>query len=351
MHTCANGDGAVAITIKDIAKRAGVSHSTVSRALRVNHLVASETALRIRQVAQEMGYRPSAVARSLKTNRTQVLGVIVSSISDPFFSEILNGIEVSAQAGGYSLFIAASQHDPVKERQIVQTMMEQRTDGVIICSSSFSPEHGRQLLSYGFPVVVVNHQGSESFNYSIYHDDVDGSSQITRHLISLGHKRIAYLGNAQSGRTTQDRLRGFLDAMTEASLPVPESYIHHVEGGEPNLGAESVAYFAKLTPRPTAIVCFNDMLAIGVLKGCEQAGLSVPKDLSVTGFDNITYSAFTIPCLTTFDQPKLSIGQEAAQLLLDLLQAENRIIPETPNVKVLQGKLLVRESTGKPAEV
>ena len=342
----------MAITIKDIAKRAGVSHSTVSRALRVNHLVSSETAKRIRQVAQEMGYRPSAVARSLKTNRTQVLGVIVSSISDPFFSEILNGIEASAQAGGYSLFIAASQHDPIKERQIVQTMMEQRTDGVIICSSSFSPEHGRQLLSYGFPVVVVNHQASESFNYSIYHDDVDGSSQVTQHLISLGHKHIAYLGNSQSGRTTQDRLRGFVNAMQIANLEVPKSYIHHVDGGEPILGQESlVEYFTRLTPRPTAIVCFNDMLAIGVLKGCERAGLRVPEDLSVTGFDNITYSAFTTPCLTTFDQPKFSIGQEAAQLLLDLLQAKDGIIPETPNVKILKGKLLVRASTGKPCEV
>ncbi|HOZ37528.1 MAG TPA: LacI family DNA-binding transcriptional regulator [Anaerolineaceae bacterium] len=341
----------MAITIKDIAKRAGVSHSTVSRALRVNRLVSSETARRIHDIAQEMGYRPSAVARSLKTNRTQVLGVIVSSISDPFFGEILNGIEASAQAGGYSLFIAASQHDPIKERQIVQTMMEQRTEGVIICSSSFSPEHGRQLLSYGFPVVVVNHQGSESFNYSIYHDDIDGSSQITRHLISLGHKRIAYLGNSQSGRTTQDRLRGFLDAMAEAHLEVPENYVHHVEGGEPLLGAESVRYFARLTPRPTAIICFNDMLAIGVLKGCEQSGLRVPEDISVTGFDNITYSAFTTPSLTTFDQPKFSIGQEAAQLLLDLLQAEDGIIPDMPNVKVLKGKLLVRGSTGIPGEV
>ncbi|HPR34787.1 MAG TPA: LacI family DNA-binding transcriptional regulator [Anaerolineaceae bacterium] len=340
----------MAITIKDIAKRAGVSHSTVSRALRVNHLVSSETSKRIREIAQEMGYRPSAVARSLKTKRTEVLGVIVSNISDPFFSEILNGIEASAQAGGYSLFIAASQHDPIKERQIVQTMMEQRTDGVIICSSSFSPEHGRQLLSYGFPVVVVNHQGSESFNYSIYHDDVDGSSQITRHLISLGHKRIAYLGNSQSGRTTQDRLHGFLDVMSEADLEVPDSFIHHVEGGDPILGQKSVEYFMRLTPKPTAIVCFNDMLAIGVLKGCEVAGFRVPEDLSVTGFDNITYSAFTTPCLTTFDQPKFSIGQEAAQLLLDLLRAEDGIIKDTPNVKILKGKLLIRGTTSTPGE-
>ena len=146
-------------------------------------------------------------------------------------------------------------------------------------------------------------------------------------------------------------MRGFLDAMAKAQLDVPESYIHHVEGGEPMLGQISIDYFTRLSPRPTAIVCFNDMLAIGVLKSCEMAGLKVPEDLSVTGFDNITYSAFTTPCLTTFDQPKFSIGQEAAQLLLDLLQAEDGSIPETPNVKIIKGKLLVRGSTGIPGEV
>ena len=338
----------MATTIKDVARRTGVSHSTVSRALPGNSLISSETAERIRQAAQEMGYQPSAAARSLKTNRTQVLGVIVSSIADPFFGEILNGIEAFAQERGYSLFIAASQHDPVKERQIVQTMMEQRTDGVIICSSSFSAEQGRQLLSYGFPVVAVNHQAAESFHYSIYHDDEDGSRQVTRHLVSLGHKNIAYLGNEQSGRTTMDRLSGFQHALLEAGLSVREEHIFHVQGGDPALGAESVAYFQRLQVRPTAIVCFNDTLAIGVLKGCEQAGIRVPEDISVTGFDNITYSAFTCPALTTFDQPKYSIGEEAARLLLDLLHAEGDGHADASRVKVLQGKLLVRASTAAP---
>jgi DNA-binding LacI/PurR family transcriptional regulator len=335
----------MATTIKDIAKRTGVSHPTVSRALRGNSLVSAETAERIRRVAQEMGYQPSAAARSLKTNRSGVLGVIVNSIADPFFSEILYGIEERAQEGGYSLFIAASQHDPNRERKIVQTMMEQRTDGVIICSSSFSSEQGRQLLAYGFPVVVVNHQAAEGFHYSIYHDDMDGSQQIAHHLIALGHKKIAYLGNSLSGRTTLDRLSGFQNEMKKANLPVPDQFIYHVTGGEPQLGLDSLGYFLQLKNPPTAIMCFNDMLAIGVLKGCEQAGLKVPEDMSITGFDNITYSAFTHPSLTTFDQPKRSIGMEAAQLLLDLLNSENIKSPLTPKVKILKGNLLVRDST------
>jgi len=336
------------ITIKDIAKKAGVSHATVSRALRNSSLISVATTDRIRQIAVDVGYQPSAAARSLKTNRSQVLGVIVSSIADPFFSEILYGIEDCAQGGGYSLFIAASQNDPNRERKIVQTMMEQRTDGVIICSSSFSSEQGRQLLAYGFPIVVVNHQGAENFHFSIYHDDIDGSRQITRHLIDLGHKRIAYLGNSLSGRTTQDRLTGFQTEMESAGLPVPEEYIHHVNGGEPRFGLDGLEYFLQLEHRPTAIVCFNDMLAIGVLKGCSQKSIKVPEELSVTGFDNITYSAFTTPALTTLDQPKRSIGVEAAQLLLDLLNANNGKSPETAKIKVLKGKLLVRNSTAVP---
>jgi DNA-binding LacI/PurR family transcriptional regulator len=338
----------VPITIKDIARETGVSHSTVSRALRGNSLISPETTERVCQAALDMGYQPSAAARSLKTRRTQVLGVIVSSIADPFFSEILNGIEDCAQQGGYSLFIAASQHDPERERKIVQTMLEQRTDGVIVCSSSFSAEQGRQLLSHGFPIVVVNHQSAESFHYSIYHDDIDGSQQITHHLIDLGHQRIAYLGNSQSGRTTLDRSNGCRMALENAGLSLPADLILQVPGGDPDLGDHSVDHFLQLIDPPTAIVCFNDMLAIGVLRGCRRVGIRVPDDMSVTGFDNIAFSAFTVPPLTTFDQPKYSIGAEAAQLLLDLLGNGTGGAPENGTTKVLKGKLLVRDSTAAP---
>lgn len=338
----------MATTIKDIAKRTGVSHSTVSRALSGNSLISAETAERIRLAAHEMGYQASAAARSLKTNRTNVIGVILNSMDDPFFSEIVYGIEECAQEAGYSLFIAASQHDPIREKKIVQAMMEHRADGVIICSSSFSAEQGRQLLKHEFPIVVINHQAAENFHYSIFHDDIDGSRQITRHLIDLGHKRIAYLGNSLSGRTVLDRVNGYKMELQAFGLPLQESYIHHEAGGTPQNGYNSVDYFLKLHEIPTAIVCFNDMMAIGVLRGLQAAGVIVPDELSVTGFDNITLSAYTTPSLTTFDQPKRSIGVEASQLLLDLLRSHNNGNTFQPKEKILKGNLLIRQSTTNP---
>jgi len=338
----------MSVTIKDIAKITGVSHSTVSRALGGNSLISESTTAKIRKVAKELGYQPSAAARSLKTNQTKVIGVIVNSIDDPFFSEILFGIEDAAQQAGYSLFIAASQYDPIREQNIVQTMMEQRTDGVIICSSSFSADKGRQLLANGFPVVVVNYKANENFNYSIYHDDVDGSRQLTRHLLDLGHTKIAYLGNSKSGRTTLDRLNGFKQEMQTAGLEVQPDFMYEVQGSEPNLGFSSLIYFLNLPDQPTAIMCFNDTIAIGLVHACHQQGISVPENLSITGFDNITFSAFTCPPLTTLDQPKYSIGNEAAHLLLDLLGKKIENSNEMHKEKILKGRLLVRSSTTSP---
>jgi DNA-binding LacI/PurR family transcriptional regulator len=341
----------MAVTIKDIAKKAGVSHSTVSRALSGNPSIAEETAERIRRAAVELGYLASGPARSLKTNRSHVLGVVVSSLDDPFFSGILQGIEEGAQEAGYSLFIAASQRDPVRERRIVQALVEHRADGVIICSSSFGADTGLRLLQYGLPIVVVNNQAAESFRYSIYHDDVDGSRQLARHLIELGHRRIAYLGNALSGRTTLDRLNGLKMELEAAGLPLPAEYIVEAPGGDPETGLEGAATFLRLPHPPTALLCFNDMLAMGVLKGLQQAGVRVPQEMSVAGFDNIVFSAFTNPPLTTFDQPRQFLGLEAARLVLGLLNPppENGSPPE-PKVSILRGRLLVRESTAPPCQ-
>lgn len=339
----------MAITIKDIARHTGVSHSTVSRALSGSKLISNATSLRIRQAAFELGYRPSAAARSLKTNRTQVLGVVVSSLADPFFSEIVQGVEDIAQENGYRLFVAVSERDPRREQKIVQAMMEHRVDGVIICSTSFSTEQGRQLSEYGLPIVVVNNQAAEDYRYSIYHDDLDGSRQVTRHLIDQGHQRIAYLGNSSSGRTTQDRMAGFQLEMDGAGLKVPDEYIHSVPGGEPEHGLAASNYFLSLSCRPTALVCFNDMMAIGLLQGLHQAGERVPEDVSVTGFDNIVFSAYTQPPLTTFDQPKCFIGAEAARLVLGLLQSPaGGSLQSGPKIRLLRGRLLVRSSTATP---
>jgi DNA-binding LacI/PurR family transcriptional regulator len=336
----------VIATIKDVARRAGVSHSTVSRALHGSPLISSATAERIRQAALELGYQPSAAARSLKTNTTHVLGVVVSNIDDPFFGEILQGIEDVAQSNGYSLFIAASQHDLERQQTIVQAMSEHRVDGVLICSTSFSAVQNKQFSDYGIPIVVINNQAAEDYKYSIYHDDIDGSRQVTRHLIALGHERIAYLGNSLSGRTTLDRLTGFRQEMEAAGLPIPAGFIHDVPGGGPENALTALNHFLDLPNRPTALVCFNDMLAIGMLQGLQQAGLQIPGDFSVAGFDNIVFSAYTNPPLTTFDQPKHFIGTEAARFILGLLKTPNQEGETVQSrIRILKGKLLVRKST------
>jgi DNA-binding LacI/PurR family transcriptional regulator len=333
------------VTIKDIAKQAGVSHSTVSRALHGSPLLSDETVERIRQIAKTMGYSPSAAARSLKTNRSHALGVIVSAIDDPFFSELLQGVEDITQEHGYSMLIAASRRDPEREQAIVQDMRERHVDGIIICSASFSAEQRRMLLEFGIPIVLVNNHAAEEYRYSIYHDDTEGSQQVTRHLIELGHRKIAYLGNSLSGRITLDRLTGFRHEMEAAGLDVPDGYIFEVPGGGPEDGFAASTHFLDLPQRPTALFCFNDALAIGVLKGLGAAGIRVPGDFSVAGFDNIVFSAYTNPPLTTLDQPKRDIGIEAARLILGLLDADSGESSPGQEIRKLNGRLLVRGST------
>jgi DNA-binding LacI/PurR family transcriptional regulator len=335
-------------TIKDIARQAGVSHTTVSRALNHSPLISIQTTTRIKEIASELGYRPSVAARSLKTKRSQVLGVIVSHIADPFFSEILQGIDDVAQEHGYSLFIASAQNDPVRENLIVQTMREHRVDGVILCSPNFTSEQNIQLNSYNIPIVALNNQAAEDFRFTIYHDDVDGSKQACQHLIDLGHKKIAFLGNRAAGRTGQERLEGFRQAMQEARISIRPDFIHQVSGNSAQRGLEVVDNLIKLPERPTALVCYNDVMAMGVLKGLHLAGLQVPADMSVTGFNNILYSDFTEPPLTTIDQPKRFLGGEAARMMFSLMAENVDYSLAGMSVKRLRGMLIIRRSTAPP---
>ncbi|MEM7116618.1 MAG: LacI family DNA-binding transcriptional regulator [Chloroflexota bacterium] len=338
------------MTIKDIAKAANVSHTTVSRALRGHPAIASTTVTRIQQLADELGYIPNSVARGLKMRRSGVLGVIVRRIVDPFFSEVLQGIEDITNARGYSLFLAASHREPERERKIIEVMSQRRVDGVIICSTEVDETHRQSLERVGVRTVLVHNQAPQDTTHSIYHDDIGGGFEIANHLLSLGHRNIAYVGNAHAGRNNEDRVRGFQQAMAKAGLAIPEDYIVYVDNGHPKGGSEGAERLLGLEKRPSAIICFNDMMAVGAIQALQQAGLTVPDDCSVTGFDNIELAAYVTPPLTTFEQPKYRIGCEAANMMLQLLDSDNDKEPTEPisNMLMLQGELCVRASTAPP---
>ncbi|NSW52259.1 MAG: LacI family DNA-binding transcriptional regulator [Anaerolineae bacterium] len=336
----------MAVTIKDIAKRAGVSHTTVSRALNGNPVIPESTAAHIRTIAHEMGYLPSAAARGLKTNHSHALGLIVSSIDNPYFGEIIQGIEDAIQDSGYSIFVASSRLDEEREKNIIRALGEHRVDGILIGSVTFNREHTSLLKQYGIPIVVINNQTPRNYRYSIAHDDYHGARMVTSHLLSLGHQRIAYLGDRHSPRVNHNRKQGFLAQIKKVDEGMTTSLVIDMPGSEIENGAEGARLLLRHALPPTAIFCFNDLMAIGALKALKQEGVQVPEDISVAGFDNIAYAAYTSPALTTFDQPKYEIGMAAARMLLQLIeQPEAADTPAIPHKHRIQGQLLVREST------
>lgn len=331
------------ITIKDIAKIANVSHTTVSRALRGHPAISAETIARVQEVAHELGYIPSAAARSLKTNRSHVLGVIVQRIADPFFGEVLDGIQDVLQQASYSLFISSPGDVPEYEEAAIQAMIEQRIDGLLVCSAFLNQESYQKLESADVPLVIVHNYAPEDFKYSIYHDDFQGGKIMTTHLIQLGHTRIGYVANSQTGRISRQRLAGYRAALEEAKLPFEAAYVVDAKMNTLKGGVEAAQELMNLIDMPSAIFCYNDFIAIGVIQALQQAGIQVPDQCSVAGFDNISLTQYVQPSLTTFDQPKYYLGTVAANMMLKLLSNDLQGLPT--EMIVLRGKLIVRHST------
>ena len=339
----------MAITIKDIAKAAGVSHTTVSRALHDHPVISQETVAEIKRLAVRMGYVPNATARGLKTRRTCALGVIVSHIDDPFWSEVLQGIDEVLHPAGYSLFVTVTHRDRQREKEVVQALVQRGVDGVILCAPQFSPEQSQSLNAYGLPMVVVNNEGSGESKYLVYNEDRYGIRLVTRHLIALGHRKIAFLGNVEGGRTTSEREKGYREELQASQIEVTEDYIHLAPHSTPGGGSTATEYLLALPDRPTAIICYNDNMAVGVYRTLYQAGLRVPQDMSVAGYDDIAIAAYLTPPLTTLRQFKLDLGSGAARMMLHLLEARAESGEWLEPQKVgLTGELVVRASTASP---
>ncbi len=334
------------VSIKDIAKVAGVSHSTVSRALSGSPLVNAETKSRIQSLAREMGYSPDAQARSLVMGRTLTLGVVVTRLTDPFIAEIVQAIEDTAHEYGYSVVLASSSAESEREIAAVEMLHSKRVDGVIVTSSRVGALYQQYLDRLGVPVVLINSHREEQgpYTFSITVDNRHGGYLATRHLLDLGHDCVAYVTGPANHSDDLERMKGYCQALTEVGIEFqPELVVPgtgRVEGGE-----IAFSRLMDLKHPPTGVFCYNDMTAIGLLRAARVSGLSIPEELSIVGFDDIPFASYVNPPLTTIAQPISQMGWQAVKMVLALIGESSEETRWVSNV-IVQGRLIVRGSSG-----
>lgn len=330
------------VSIKDIARAANVSYSTVSRALNDNPRVKAETKEQIQRLAAEMGYLPSAVARSLVTRRTNTIGIVVTTITDLFFAEVIHAIEETALNYEYSVILANSGGEPQRELGAIRALRERRVDGIILVSGCCAKEGLWSAPGIDIPIVIINNVHKDHVGYSVEADNLDGAQQATEHLLQLGHRRIAHIAGPETEWDSVERQCGYEQALQAHSLPLDPGLI--IRGGSrPRGGFEAMQHLLTMPSRPTAVHCYNDASAIGAMRAAHSAGLRIPQDLSVVGFDDIALAPFFEPPLTTVAQPKREMGEKAVQMVLGLLAGE------PVEDYVLPSRLIVRDSTMPPA--
>ncbi|HEX4770667.1 MAG TPA: LacI family DNA-binding transcriptional regulator [Bryobacteraceae bacterium] len=335
------------VSIKDIARIAGVSHSTVSRALRSSPLIPEKTRQRIQRIAEKHGYSADAVARSLTTRKTLTIGVVVTSIADPFNSDVVDGIEDVANKAGYSVVLATSQADPERELAVVRTLCERRMDGVLVASSRVGALYTEHFANLEIPLVLLNNQHPADVVHSVTIDNRDGGAQVAEHLASLGHTKVGYVGDRLGLHSDRERYEGFRDALRSRGIRLLKEFV--VRGDGKLQGArEAAAPLLQKTGRPTAIFCYNDMSALGVMEEAERCGIEVPRQLSICGFDGLFFAPFLKIPLTTVHQPRTEIGRQAMEMLLSRLRAEDVRNAQGQNTVKIKGRLVVRGSTAPP---
>ena len=330
-------------TIRDVALRAGVSTATVSRVLAGIGNPKPDTAAAVMTAVDELGYRPSGVARSLRMKRTRTLGLIVTDIQNPFFPELVQAADLAARSLGYSILLGSAAYDERRAMHYLDLMVDRRVDGMIIASSQLSDASWRWLLASPVPVVVVNAEPRNPLPVTVItSDNAAGAGMAAQHLLDLGHRRIAYVRGAESFTADAPRIAGFrrvcIAAGIRADALIEVRGDGQFEGGE----CAAVEILAR-APDVTAIACYNDMTAIGVLRALRAAGRRVPADISVVGCDDIAAAAWVVPALTTVGQQKADMGRLAVEHLAAALDRPEGAPPERIFLPMV---LRERESTG-----
>lgn len=312
------------ITITEIAEEAKVSIATVSRVLNNKDKgVSKATRERVLNIIEEKGYHPNAIARGLVTKKTKVIGLLLPSITNPFFPEIERGIEDMATALGYSIILCNTDYDSEREKKYLKLLIERQVDGIIYALSVAEENYEsiETLKKRGIPFVVFDKYVKDEKVPYIYTENEEPTCNMVKYIIDKGHKKIAFISGPLEYITAKDRLNGYKRALKEKDINLDPSLIKYeaytMEGGE-------VATEALLKEKKefTAIACANDLIAIGALKTLRKHNIKVPEEVSITGFDNIDITDVTYPRITTVHQPKYEIGQMAVKTLIDLIDKE-----------------------------
>lgn len=335
------------VTVYDIAREANVSVATVSRVLNNTAPVKASTREKVKAIIEKHQFQPNALARSLTSKETGMIGIILPDITNPFFPEVFSGAETEARSKGYTFFLCDSGGDFQRESEYFSVLKEKRVDGIIFLGGRINLARcSRELaeevieLSHHVPIVLVNGNLPRSGLHRVITDEYTGAKLATQHLISLGHKNIAFLGGYAHMNTTAQKVRAFRKVMRENKLDINEEWILHGDFSVES-GKDLMNDLIDMKKRPSAVFCVNDFTAVGAVKSAINRGLSIPADISVVGYDDTQLSTALIPELTTVAQQTYELGKQAVQMLHKLMNNE-----KVKKEIVLRPELVVRQSSG-----
>lgn len=335
-------------TIADVAALAGVSKATVSKFLGDgDYYIADATRTRIAAAIDELDFQPNAIARGLVRRRTQTVGVVVASVLNPVYPDLITGIDEVLGEAGFTLIFGSTEGSPVKEAAVVRSMQQRQVDGVIMASVTLQDGEVEQLVNAGLDVMLASrHLRREDLVDAVVIDNEDGARQAVEHLIAHGHKRIAHLAGPQDVYPYEIRRATYEDVMSRAGLD-PTDLVAVASATRQESGAEAVQALLELPEPPTAIFVASDSLAIGVMEACAARGVRIPEDVAIVGFDNVWVAAMHGVQLTSIDSRARDVGRETARLLID--QIERRWSggdTRAPHLRTLTTRLVRRRTCG-----
>jgi LacI family transcriptional regulator len=326
--------------MREVAERAGVSVTTVSHVINNSRPVNPQTRHRVEEAMQTLGYQPNVLARSLRRGVTHTIGVILPDSTNPYFAEVVRGIEDTSFDQGYSVILCNSDNDLDKERHYTNVLVEKQVDGIIFVAAGLSSENIYALQVRGVPLVLVDRHVPEVLVDNVLTDNLLGGRLATNHLIELDHRIIGCISGPKGVRLSSERIDGYRQALKSAGISLDPRMI--VEGDfQYQSGYEGSKALFNQQPSPTAIFACNDLMAIGVYRFAHENNLNVPEQLSIVGFDDVRLSAYTNPPLTTVHQSKHEMGSKAAKLLMERIADQDL---ETRQ-EILATNLIIRGST------